>query len=284
MKLITLSLLAFGSFSAATAGAVSKCDACQALAVSLVDKVQGNLSKVSKKKGALSVYVEEELEANKACGYDTLTYFSDKLDQDAGQFQIACKSVLSETEETWEEVLPNSKNLQWKKVAEKICLKKKYCSKLWTEEEEPRNRESKADRNKRLGTEWLNENKNKEGVHTLPSGLQYKVLKTSGKEQKPKAEDTVKVHYKGTLIEGTEFDSSFGRGEPAEFGLNQVIRGWTEGLQLMSEGDSFEFYIPSDLGYGPGGSGKIGPNSALIFHVDLLEIKKARGRKGVEEL
>jgi len=114
----------------------------------------------------------------------------------------------------------------------------------------------------------------KEGVVTLDSGLQYKVLETADGD-KPGAADTVEVHYRGVLLDDSEFDSSYSRGQPATFGVGQVIPGWTEALQLMSVGSKWQIYIPSDLGYGPGGAGpKIGPNAALIFDVELLSIVK----------
>ena len=131
-----------------------------------------------------------------------------------------------------------------------------------------------AEDNKKKGEAFLAENKKQKGVVTLPSGLQYKILK-EGKGAKPKATDTVSVHYRGTLVDGTEFDSSVKRGQPAEFPVNQVIQGWTEGLQLMPVGSKWQLFIPSDLAYGAQGAGNmIGPNSTLIFEVELLEIKK----------
>ncbi|MGV3532261.1 MAG: FKBP-type peptidyl-prolyl cis-trans isomerase [Chthoniobacteraceae bacterium] len=123
------------------------------------------------------------------------------------------------------------------------------------------------------GETYLKENGKKEGVKTLPSGLQYKVVK-EGSGKSPKATDTVSVHYRGTLIDGTEFDSSIKRGEPAEFPVNRVIKGWTEALQLMKEGDKWMLYIPSHLAYGErGAGGAIGPNETLIFEVELLKVK-----------
>lgn len=120
---------------------------------------------------------------------------------------------------------------------------------------------------------FLAQNGSKEGVQTTESGLQYKII-AMGEGASPTPSSTVKVHYRGTLIDGTEFDSSYSRGQPAEFGVSQVIPGWTEGLQLMSPGAKFEFYIHPKLGYGPRGAGAaIGPNSALIFEVELLEVK-----------
>ena len=117
---------------------------------------------------------------------------------------------------------------------------------------------------------FLKANADKEGVMTTESGLQYKVL-SEGTGTKPTAESTVQVNYEGTLIDGTVFDSSFERGTPIEFPLSGVIKGWTEGLQLMPEGSSFEFYIPSELAYGARGPASIGPNQALIFKVDLIQ-------------
>lgn len=130
--------------------------------------------------------------------------------------------------------------------------------------------------NQTEGETFLAENAKKEGVKVTDSGLQYKVIE-AGKEdgKSPKPTDTVRVNYEGTLLDGTVFDSSFQRGEPVEFQLNRVIKGWTEGLQLMKEGATYMLYIPSDLAYGEQGTrgGPIGPNSTLTFKVELLEVK-----------
>jgi FKBP-type peptidyl-prolyl cis-trans isomerase FklB len=122
------------------------------------------------------------------------------------------------------------------------------------------------------GEKFLADNAQKEGVHTTKSGLQYKVLR-EGNGKSPKATDSVRCHYEGMLIDGTLFDSSLQRGEPATFGLNQVIAGWTEGLQLMKEGGKYRFFIPYMLGYGESGAGSsIPPFSTLIFDVELLQV------------
>ncbi len=132
--------------------------------------------------------------------------------------------------------------------------------------------EDKLKLNKQAGEEFLAINKGKEGVVTLPSGLQYQILK-AGDGPKPSATDQVRCHYHGTLIDGTVFDSSVQRGEPAIFGVNQVIKGWVEALQLMPVGSKWRLFIPSELAYGASGAGQtIEPNSALIFDVELLNI------------
>ena len=134
--------------------------------------------------------------------------------------------------------------------------------------------QEKMEINKKAGEEFLNINRLKAGVVELPSGLQYQVLQ-KGNGEKPKATDKVKCHYHGTLINGTVFDSSIERGQPAVFGVNQVIPGWVEALQLMEVGSKWRLFIPSNLAYGEHGAGEmIEPNSTLIFDVELLDIVK----------
>ncbi|ALU43457.1 FKBP-type peptidyl-prolyl cis-trans isomerase [Pseudoalteromonas rubra] len=132
-----------------------------------------------------------------------------------------------------------------------------------------------AEKNKVEGAEYLAENAKKDGVNVTDSGLQYEVL-SEGEGKKPVATDIVKVHYKGTLLDGSEFDSSYARNQPATFPLNQVIAGWTEGLQLMAVGSKYKFTIPSELGYGERNLGKIPANSTLVFEVELLEIQEEK--------
>ena len=133
-----------------------------------------------------------------------------------------------------------------------------------------------ANKNKKEGETFLAENKKKEGVKTLPSGLQYKVIK-EGTGKKPKLADTITAHYRGTLINGTEFDSSYKRGQPANFPLSGVIPGWTEALQLMGEGAKWELFIPSNLAYGERGTGGvIGPNATLIFEIELISVQEKK--------
>jgi FKBP-type peptidyl-prolyl cis-trans isomerase FkpA/FKBP-type peptidyl-prolyl cis-trans isomerase FklB len=131
-----------------------------------------------------------------------------------------------------------------------------------------------ADKNKADGAAFLKANKKKKGVVATKSGLQY-LIEKPGQGAHPKAEDRVKVHYKGTLLDGSEFDSSYKRGQPAEFPLNGVIKGWTEGLQYLSPGAKATLFIPADLAYGEQGRPGIPPNSTLVFEVELLEILKS---------
>ena len=128
-----------------------------------------------------------------------------------------------------------------------------------------------AEKNLAEGKAFLEENKKKEGVKTLPSGLQYKVL-AEGSGKTPKATDSVTVNYKGTLINGTEFDNSYKRGSPTTFQVVQVIAGWTEALQLMNEGSKWQLFIPPELGYGNRAAGPVPPNSTLIFEVELISV------------
>jgi len=142
-------------------------------------------------------------------------------------------------------------------------------------------RKQAAEDNLAKGKAFLEENAKKEGVRTLPSGLQYKVIQ-EGSGSTPESTETVVVNYRGTLIDGTEFDSSYSRGKPATFRADRVIRGWTEALQMMKEGAKWQLFIPPELAYGErGAGGKIGPNSTLIFEVELISIGK--GGEGKKE-
>lgn len=136
-----------------------------------------------------------------------------------------------------------------------------------------KNKKQQAE-NQRLGQEFLATNGKQDNVEVTHTGLQYQLLEPGSGETHPRATDRVKVHYHGTLLDGTVFDSSVSRGEPIEFGLGQVIKGWTEGLQLMVEGQKMRLFIPPELGYGKSGAGAIGPGSVLIFDVELLAISE----------
>jgi FKBP-type peptidyl-prolyl cis-trans isomerase FkpA/FKBP-type peptidyl-prolyl cis-trans isomerase FklB len=153
---------------------------------------------------------------------------------------------------------------------EALAERDKFMQRRQQELEEQRNVD--AQRNLEEGQAFLAQNAERDDVIVTESGLQYRVM-TEGDGASPAATDQVTVHYRGTLLNGTEFDSSYARGEPATFALNQVIPGWTEGVQLMQEGAKYEFFIPADLAYGEQGRpGPIGPNSTLIFEVELIEV------------
>jgi FKBP-type peptidyl-prolyl cis-trans isomerase FklB len=138
---------------------------------------------------------------------------------------------------------------------------------------------AKSEKNLSEGRAFLAENKKKEGVKTTPSGLQYTIIKEGTGAAMVQATDTVTVHYRGTLIDGSEFDSSYRRGKPATFPVSGVIAGWTEALQLMKEGDTWQLFIPPELAYGEKGVGKIGPNSTLIFDVELLSVQNSNAEE-----
>ncbi len=159
-----------------------------------------------------------------------------------------------------------------------IEMKAKKRAEYMTKMEERRNQ---GEANRERGAAFLEANKAKEGVVVLESGLQYKILK-KGSGASPKATDTVKCHYKGTTIDGKEFDSSYKRAEPATFALSRIIKGWTEGLQLMKQGGKWQFFIPPELAYGERGAGRdVGPNEVLLFEVELLGIEKPKTKEPV---
>ncbi len=178
---------------------------------------------------------------------------------DADAFALAVKDVLAGNEAKLpEEVAANIKQTFFRKK----------------QEEQMKKRQNAAAENQAKGEKFLAENAKKDGVKVTDSGLQYEVIK-QGDGPKPTPENTVKVHYKGTTIDGVEFDSSYSRGQPISFPLNGVIKGWTEGVALMPVGSKYRFFIPAELAYGERGAGaKIGPNSTLIFEVELLAIEK----------
>jgi len=171
----------------------------------------------------------------------------------------------------------NRQNVQINAIAGKPQLTTDQVKEVMTTFEKDMQQKQKAagEKNASEGAKFIEENKKKEGVKTTASGLQYKAIK-EGTGAQPKATDTVTVNYRGTLINGTEFDSSYKRGQPATFPLNGVIKGWTEGLQLMKVGSKYQFFVPPNLAYGERSVGPdIAPNSTLIFEVELLDAKPA---------
>ncbi|WP_455376532.1 FKBP-type peptidyl-prolyl cis-trans isomerase [Kaarinaea lacus] len=161
----------------------------------------------------------------------------------------------------------------------KVSMEEMQAAVLEMQKAQQAAREVEGEKAKKAGADFLAANKKKKGVKTLKSGIQYKVIK-EGKGSKPTASDSVVAHYKGTLIDGTEFDSSYKRGQPATFGVGQVIKGWQEILPLMPSGSTWQVFIPSDLAYGPRGAGpNIGPNETLVFDIELLEVKPGEAKK-----
>jgi FKBP-type peptidyl-prolyl cis-trans isomerase len=182
---------------------------------------------------------------------------ADSVPLDTAAFSAGVADVMTgaPSRMTEEEIAAEMKTYQEKAAAEHEAAQKKL-----------------GEANVAASTAFLAQNKAKEGVVTTASGLQYEVL-TAGTGPKPGAEDTVEVHYRGTLVDGTEFDSSYSRGESVTFGVGQVIPGWTEALQLMPKGSKWKLAIPPELAYGAGGAGQvIGPNAALVFEVELIAI------------
>lgn len=158
----------------------------------------------------------------------------------------------------------------------KVSMEEMQAAVMEMQKQQQAARQARGEKAKKEGTDFLAKNKKQKGVTTLPSGLQYKIVK-AGKGEKPKPTDTIVAHYRGTLINGKEFDSSYKRGQPATFAVNQVIKGWQEVIPMMSTGSTWKVFIPSELAYGERGAGaNIGPNETLIFDIELLEIKKKK--------
>lgn len=213
---------------------------------------------------AITEQSSETQKVGYAVGFDmgrNLKEVADDMDLDA--FQLGLKDAYAKKDSVLTEE-------QMQSVVQAYMTRK--------QEEAAKKLEEKAKTNKADGEKFLAENAKKEGVKTTASGLQYKVI-TEGEGANPKATDTVTVNYEGKLIDGKVFDSSYERGEPIEFPLNQVIPGWTEGVQLMKPGAKYEFFIPSELAYGEAGNPDIEPNSVLIFTVELLTKEQAEAAR-----
>ena len=211
---------------------------------------------------------KEEMQAETAAAPTGLTTDADRFSYGLGM--VIGERVLKQYEDVDYDLLIQGMKAQHQSQATLITLEDAGAV-LATHAEQQFAAQTEA--NKMKGAAYLAENAKKEGVVVTESGLQYSVI-TQGDGAKPVADDQVTVHYRGTLIDGTEFDSSYSRGEPASFGLNQVIPGWTEGVQLMNVGSKYLFVVPYELGYGDrGAGGAIGPFETLIFEVELIEIK-----------
>ena len=211
---------------------------------------------------------KEEMQAETAAAPTGLTTDADRFSYGLGM--VIGERVLKQYQDVDYDLLIQGMKAQHQSQATLITLEDAGAV-LATHAEQQFAAQTEA--NKMKGAAYLEENAKKEGVMVTESGLQYSVI-TQGDGAKPVADDQVTVHYRGTLIDGTEFDSSYSRGEPASFGLSQVIPGWTEGVQLMNVGSKYLFVVPYELGYGErGAGGAIGPFETLIFEVELIEIK-----------
>ncbi len=217
-----------------------------------------------KQKSSLATEVDS---VSYALGLDMANKIKENFDDmDQGLFVQGFKNGMDSTN-----LLIESKDIN--NILRTFFQKKQQERMKEMQEEQAKKAEAEFGDNKKAGEEFLAENKTKDGVQTTESGLQYIVLK-EGEGEAPTASSRVKVHYHGTLTDGTVFDSSVERGEPSEFGVGQVIKGWTEGLQLMKPGAKYKFFIPQDLAYGAQPRGQhIKPFSALVFEVELLEVK-----------
>lgn len=208
---------------------------------------------------SLSVYADAELSSDKQkLSYAMGALFSQNLDQK--QLELDIPAFLQAIEDSLKNAEPKMTTQEMQEILTKF------------QEEESKQLAALAEKNLADGKKFLEENKGKEGVTELPSGLQYKIV-SEGDGEKPTADSTVTVHYRGMLLDGTEFDSSYSRGEPIELQLARVIKGWQEALPLMKVNSKWQIYVPADLAYGTHGAGTaIGPNAALIFDIELISI------------
>lgn len=258
------------------------CETCQVIVLDATKRFHA--APKSKQSGRKAAMLRVDI-LDKTCEYGKFSSYGDLAQLSPGEMTDACGYILPEIEETLDEELGEKdegdlrealclqKGASKGKKGKKKKKKKGYCEALWAQDDHPERRLTPAMKAMNEATEFLEAKKQEEGVKSLPSGLLFKVLEKGSGTVYPTRDDQVKVHYRGTLTDGMEFDSSYARNAPATFGVGQVIVGWTEALQLMTRGDVWELYIPSDLAYGTNGSPpNIPGNSALIFKVELLGV------------
>lgn len=281
IRAITIATLAY----CASAARDIDCETCQTIVHDLGKRMVASPKSLKVNNHKRAMLRDDLMESQ--CAPDKFGEYAEKAEISTNEMVQACEKILPALEERLEEELgdTNTDELRaslckakegkaHKKKKKRRTKKQGYCDTLWASDDMPEQRESPAMRNRREGAEWLSEKKKEEGVVALSSGLMYKVMTKGSGEIHPTKDDDVTVHYAGTLTDGTEFDSSYSRGDPSSFGVSQVISGWTEALQLMKRGDVWEVYIPGDLAYGTRGSPpKIGPNAVLVFQVELLGIR-----------
>lgn len=261
------------------------CEVCQTLVYDSHKRVKEG-PKTRQKGLQLPILIGEVLD--EPCSTPKWTEYAAKAELEAFVMAKECSKVFPVIEEGLETGLEGHNHAgNEATLRAKLCLKKPatpgkkpkkalqqgYCEALWEPSDLPSMRESPGNRNVREGAEFLAQKKGEPDVVATQSGIMYKVFTRGNGTIKPTPQDEVSCHYSGTLTDGTEFDSSYARGQPATFGLSGVIRGWTEVLQLMVKGDMWEVYIPGHLAYGSNGSPpKIGPNAVLVFKIELLGV------------
>jgi len=250
------------------------CEVCQTIAYHIDLRVKENLPEGSKK-GERDVVVSDWVDGLRACEWGTWKEYAERADNlHIYDMVKACRRLLDDSgyQDGLEALL--GQEVEHHKISQKLCPKMCKQQPLWPEDDEPMRRLTPSERNEVEGPKWLEENKQQEGIIVTESGLQYKVLHKGNGTIRPSENDTVKVHYNGTLTDGDVFDCSYDRGEPEEFQTTHVVKGWAEALQLMVVGDKWQLYIPSALGYEEWGQGdKIKGHEVLLFTVELLGIK-----------
>ncbi|KAH8584328.1 macrophage infectivity potentiator FKBP peptidyl-prolyl cis-trans isomerase-like fold [Cryptosporidium sp. chipmunk genotype I] len=262
------------------------CESCQLITFALKKYISEKLSiyKTSQPpKGFTDIVVSNFLESHVACSNHIWQPLADNsLEFTIEDFISACRSNLS----TWESVLEliSTSKMSLAQEISRVCLETESCkdkSELWTEQEFPENREPKYSLLKKRSDEFIAKNKDRQGVITTSSGLQYIVVKEGTGQDKPNTDDEVEVFYRGKTLGGIEFDSSFNRGEgPSRMQISQLIPAWIEALTMMTEGQEVILFVPYDLAYGEQGAGElIGPNEVIVFKLKLAKIIKSENKK-----
>ncbi|KAL7066942.1 peptidyl-prolyl cis-trans isomerase, fkbp-type family protein [Cryptosporidium serpentis] len=255
------------------------CEYCQLFTYAFHNHLEKALQKYKDSippKGFLDTTMNNFLERHVACSNTVWQPLADITPQfTIEQFIEICRDSMDDIEEYLEKV--GVKKLSLSEEIEQICIPSKACNSkddLWKINDYPEYRESKNSLLRKRSLEFFEENKKKPNIETTPSGLQYKILYSSGNNKKPSIHDKVAVHYRGKTLDGKEFDASVIRGnKPAEFEVSQLVPGWTEALTMMNEGDEYLIFIPPELAYGERGAGhSIGPNEVIIFKLKLIKI------------
>ncbi|KAH7649589.1 macrophage infectivity potentiator [Cryptosporidium bovis] len=254
------------------------CESCQLIVFAVKEYINKELEvykNSSPPKGFTDITLSNFLESHVACSNHVWQPLADNsLSFTIENFVSSCRENLSNWESSLESYINGKMNLQ--DGVRHVCFEGGYCSKdeIWSENEYPNNREPKAELLRKRSQEFLDKNKNVDGVTVTSSGLQYKITKKGDGKTNPSVDDKVEVQYRGKTLDGVEFDSSFNRGdEPTKMTVSQLIPAWVEALSLMNEGDEIILFVPPELAYGERGAGdSIGPNEVIIFKLRLVKI------------